>query len=233
MTSRPLSVLPLLLLGACANMSTFQTGRTLGEGELRYGAGIEASFVEEFEVLSGADADPMSELDTGFPIPAVMGWVRYGVAENIDMGLRLFTLGIAGEMKAQFMGDRETPFAASAGLTLSYFGLDVPPEEEASTGDVTFGGTLGLLDVAASLHLSYALPDDWLTLYGAPRYISRTVLLGGEVEEGPDRALGLDLWGAAFGLSFGRSIAVFVEAGLYAPIGFDGLMADLAVGVEL
>jgi hypothetical protein len=228
-----LASLWVALGSACANMSTFQTGRTLGRDEVRYGVGSEISFIDEFEVITGTDEDETSEVETAFPIPAVQGWARYGIAENIDAGLKLFTVGLAAEMKAQFLGDRESPFAAATGLVFSYYGMDVPREEEDSTGPVTLGGYVGLLDVTAALYLSYSLSDDWLTIYGSPKYISRTVVLGAEVAgAAEDAALGLDLWGAALGLTFGRALAFYVEAGLYRPIGFDGLMANVGVGVE-
>src|SRR5688572_23279699 len=107
-------VLGIFLVAGCANMSAFQTGRTQGKGELRYGVGAEINFVDEFEVITGSDEDETSEIDTAFPIPGVVGWARYGVADNLDFGLRLHTVGLGGEMKAQFAGEVGSPFAAAA-----------------------------------------------------------------------------------------------------------------------
>ena len=222
-----------LLLASCANVSSFQTGRTLGKGELAYGLGAEIGIVEEFEAVTGADEDSARELDTGVPIPALAAWVRYGLADNIDAGLRLFTVGLAGELKAQFAGDAVSPFSAAAGLSVSYFGFDVPDEEEDSQPPITFGSQLAILDVTSALYLSYSLPDGWLTMYAAPKYISRSIVLGAEIEGTEDRALGLDLVGTGLGLNFGEDLSVYVEAGLFAPIGFDGLVLSLGVGVEI
>lgn len=229
------AIITVLLLAAtgCGSVSTFQTGRTAGKGNLRTGLGTSILFIDNFSVLTGVDEQEETEVASGVPVPSLEVWARYGLARNVDVGLRLYTLGISGEFKAQFAGSQTSPFAASLGAVVNYFGYSTPEEAEQEEDEVTFGGRIGILDVITVLYLSYSVHDEWFNFYLAPKYISRSVILGASINgKGAEGAIGLDLVGSSLGIAVGRDFSFYLEGGLFTPIGFRGVMSNFGIGFD-
>lgn len=235
---RPLEKISLLLLalplGACLNTSTFQTGRTLGKNRLRLGGGLSVVTIEDFSALTSVvdpDAPPVEE--TGpIPLPSAEISARYGLSDTIDVGVKIYTIGVGAELKTQFIGDQKSPFAMSLSASASYFGISLP-ESAQSSGDISFDAGVGLLDMATALHASYSFSHGFLTLYGSPRFVSRTLTVGFEGEERAGGVgLGLDLAGANMGVAIGRIFTLYIESGVYKPIGFEGAVSELGIGFD-
>ena len=93
-----------LMFNACASVSTMQTAAVVPEGELRWAMASTATGTDGEQV--SAKAEPNFEVG-----------VRYGVAENVDIGLKLNFLGAQLGAKYQIMnGD----FDLSIGLEAGY-----------------------------------------------------------------------------------------------------------------
>lgn len=223
----------LLAAGGCGSVSTFQTGRTAGKGNLRTGLGTSILFIDRFSVLTGVDEEEETEVASGLPVPSLEVWARYGLTRNVDLGLRVYTLGISGEFKAQFAGSQTSPFAASLGAVVNYFGFSTPDDAQQEEDEITFGGRLGILDVITVLYLSYSVNDEWFNFYLAPKYISRSVILGASIDGKESQgAIGLDLVGSSLGIAIGRDFSFYLEGGLFTPIGFRGVMSNFGIGFD-
>lgn len=96
------------LLTSCGQLSSFQTGKTLGKDQATLGASVIGYGVTDPDANGG-------ELGAGlFPYVELYG--NYGVGEAVDLGVKLSTGGnlqLSG--KYQFVGDQETAFAAAIG----------------------------------------------------------------------------------------------------------------------
>lgn len=73
----------------CPSLSTLQTPRTVPEGEVRFAVGAET-------VGLAAEGDAVT-------FPQVEFGARYGVAENFDVGAKIYLLGAEIGMKWQFL----------------------------------------------------------------------------------------------------------------------------------
>ncbi|MFH0899629.1 MAG: hypothetical protein V2A73_03245 [Pseudomonadota bacterium] len=212
-------------------MSTFQTGRTAGKNALRLGAGINVGAATEASVLLPYD-DAGDDNKTIIPMPTLELWARYGLRDNLDLGLRLYSVGVSGEVKIQVAGDQKSPFAAAMGVTVNYFGYSRPEPEE-DTEEVDWSGRVQLLDFTTSVYLSYTLLNGWFNFYLAPKYVSRNVTLGATVEDtGGQIGINNDLAGTGLGIAIGRDFSLYVEGGAYVPIGFDGTFYDVGIGFD-
>lgn len=142
-----------LMLTSCAQLSSFQTGRTSGKGNGEAGTALSASGITQ-----AFDA----EASATFFIVEAFG--RYGIAENFDIGLKLST-GLTGviDFKYQIAGDKTSPFAMSVGPGIGF------------QGDIA--GT-SLLQLHLPLHMSYH-PSERMAIYASPRYISQVITGGG------------------------------------------------------
>lgn len=144
----------LLFTTACVNTNSLQSGRTLGKGE---GESI-VSFAE------GAWSHNSQGFEDGLGnyIPMVEVGSNYGVAENLDLAYRLNSVGfLSGQIKFQFLGDKESFFASSIGgdLGLSAF---------------TLFGHIIQYRVSIPLYLSFH-PSDELCVFLTPRYTLSSV----------------------------------------------------------
>jgi hypothetical protein len=101
----------LLFIG-CAQLSSFQTGRTSGKGNGEAGIAASASGITD-----AFDTDANATFFVG------EAYGRYGVSENFDIGLKLST-GLTGvfDFKYQIVGDRISPFAMSIGPGVGFQG---------------------------------------------------------------------------------------------------------------
>ena len=102
-----------LLFTQCVT-SSLQTARTLPKGEFAFGP---TSHVTFFTTNPNTD-DVIPSIPVQFG-----GMVRYGLGDNLDGGVTagLFTL-TSVDVKYRYLGTNETPFAASTGVTLGFFG---------------------------------------------------------------------------------------------------------------
>lgn len=103
-----LFIIGLAILTSCGQLSSFQTGKTLGKGETTLGASVLGYGVTDPDANGG-------DIGAGvFPYAEFYG--NYGVGEAVDLGLKVSTGGnlqLSG--KYQFVGDAESAFAAAIG----------------------------------------------------------------------------------------------------------------------
>lgn len=137
------------MLSSCAQLSSFQTGRTSGKGNGEAGMAMSASGITQAFDTDGSAT---------FVILEAFG--RYGLAENFDIGLKIST-GLTGviDFKYQIAGDKTSPFAMSVGPGIGFQGA--------------IAGT-SLLQLHLPLHMSYH-PSERLAIYASPRYISQVI----------------------------------------------------------
>lgn len=135
-----------LIFASCFSFSNFQTARTLGKGNTEFGGNL--------SYLGGGGAI------IGLPLIEIGG--KYGVAENVDLGLRLGNIGnIMIDSKFQFYGTKESSFAAATGLSVggSFIGFSLDDNEG-----------IGFFQYEIPLHLS-THPSDKFAVYFTPRYM--------------------------------------------------------------
>lgn len=220
--------------GACLNISSFQTGRTVGKNQLRLGGGVSTAVIRDFSVLTTVLEEEQAEDLSFIPLPSAEISARYGLTDQIDIGVRIYTVGVGADLKTQFIGDQNSPLAVSLSASANYFGISIPEGEQGAEGDdVSFDAGVGLLDMATALHASYSPGRGFFTFYASPKFVSRTLTLGFEVANKKASAgLGLDLVGSNFGVALGRNFTVYLEAGAYTPIGFQGLVSEFGLGFD-
>jgi len=106
----------VILLSGCASMSTMQTARTTPQGELGYSVG--GGYVNTEMPIEGVDT-------ISFKAPMLEVGARYGVTDKLDVGGKLTIIGTAvADAKYQFLGDRESKVAGSAGLGVGYLSME-------------------------------------------------------------------------------------------------------------
>jgi hypothetical protein len=154
-----LLLLSLFFLSGCAYFSSFQTAKTLpkNSGEV-YGAlnlaGTQLDFGEEISDTN----------NVGVFLPIIELGGRYGLADRLDLGLKVSTsLNAIVDAKYQFLGDQESPFAMALGGGIGFWGVV---------------GENSLLQLQVPLHASYH-PSQNFALYVTPRYVNQ-FLLGGD-----------------------------------------------------
>ncbi len=98
----------------CASFSAMQTAHTVAEGEVRYAVSLQGV---------GGGGAPLSSFE-----PGVEGSVRYGIAEDWDVGLKLHLLGAQAGAKVQLMrGDFDLALALEGGYGWVWSaGIDAP-----------------------------------------------------------------------------------------------------------
>jgi hypothetical protein len=144
-----LLALSCIMFVSCAQLSSFQTGRTNGKGNVEAGMAISASGISQV-----FDSDTRAVFFVG----EVFG--RYGVTENFDLGLK-FSTGLSGvmDLKYQVAGDKTSAFAMSVGPG---FGFQGAIAESA------------VIQLHFPLHMSYH-PTERMAVYTSPRYISQII----------------------------------------------------------
>lgn len=139
----------LLILNSCAQLSSFQTGRTSGKGNGEGGIAVSASGISD-----AFDTDSRAVFFVG------EAFARYGVGENFDIGLKLST-GLTGvfDFKYQIVGDKISPFAMSLGPGIGFSGAIAETS---------------LVQLHLPVHMSYH-PNKRSAIYASPRFISQIV----------------------------------------------------------
>lgn len=102
----------LLSLSSCYSLNKLESGRTLGQGthEVAFTGSITPSVIE---VLENPDKEPSSS-------PSFTGDIhyKYGITEKIDLGARIGLSGVMFDLKTQLIGNQDSDFALSTGLSI-------------------------------------------------------------------------------------------------------------------
>lgn len=177
-------VIMTLLLSNCASISGFQTARTTPEETVVVSPAI--------NLAKAYDLDVDSETTNNDPlIPIVDVTARYGVTENIDIGIKInTTMQFTADMKYQFYGDQESKLALATGPGVGFFVVQIE-----DNFNVNFHFPL-----YASYH-----PKENIHLYLSPRYILQLV---------PDGRL--NYYGFNSGVLFGKRIKFGLDFGYFA-----------------
>lgn len=116
--------------------------------------------------------------------------VRYGVVDQVDIGLNVKVIGVAGiDVKYQFLGDSESMFAGAAGFEAGYFFIPAVDYNDANT-----------LETAIPLYFS-CHPTEKFAFYVNPKFVYRKY----------GSLVSTNFIGGAAGLRFGGSFAGFLE----------------------
>ena len=164
------SLILILGLSSCAQVSGLQTARTVGKDNGEIGFSFGALGTE----VNGETAG----------IGSFEAWGRYGFREKLDLGLKLSSTGTnMMDVRWQVLGNRQSVLAAGVGL---------------GVGVNAFGFTnnfqAGVFDIHVPIYTSIHLGDGF-ALYFSPRYISTVMAIGntsGRVEYG-GASTGLEL----------------------------------------
>jgi len=167
----------LITLSSCVQLSTFQTAKTVGDGngEILVAVG------------GGGVTDSFDGESLGFGTFELGG--RLGVADKVDVGLKIsHFVSYLVDVKFQFVGDEMSKFAMATGPGIGFYGFG-------------FGGTI--FQATLPLHMSVH-PSDHFAFYMTPRYSTQFAIgdgggalhyLGGSVgfEAGRNVLFGTDI----------------------------------------
>lgn len=201
----------LLLLGTaifltnCASLTGFQDGRTVGKNNGELSASINFSQSPNFN--DWEDQDSFATDIPNFFFPNFEFGGRYGIAEKVDITLRMNTnLNLGLGAKVQVLGDQESVAALALGAEVGTFGL-----------------ISGLWNVQVPVYFSVH-PKENFAWYLTPRYIYQFTSYTGAEN-------GLRYVGGNTGLLFGRRHKFGIDVGFY-DVGTDGAsLGLLQVGV--
>ena len=112
----------LSFANGCASLSTVQTAHALqpGEAKVTLTGGLAGGGVPGL-TFGAADAtreEPLADL--AIPVPQAEAELRMGVAPRIDAAVRVFLLGVAGDVKFQFLQLENWDAAFVPGFSVSY-----------------------------------------------------------------------------------------------------------------
>ena len=150
-----LQFLLLLSIASCGQLSSFQTGRTLGTGNSSLGAGVLGYGVQDPDASGG---DLGSTL-----VPHAVIMYQRGLSNRFDLGLKIssgYNVQLHG--KFQIIGDQESHFATSLGAGVIY-------QPTLGVNERVF-----VYRIHIPLYLSYHF-DDQEAIYATPRYIHQFV----------------------------------------------------------
>lgn len=192
-----------LVLPSCASLTGFQDGRTVGKDNGEFYGSLNFSTSPNFNDWED-DTSTINVPTLTFPSLEFGG--RYGVAEKVDLTLRLNTnLNVGVGTKFQIVGDRQSPFAMALGAEVGSFGL-----------------VLGLLNIQVPLYLSVH-PSESFGWYLTPRYIRQFSTYAGV--EG-----GLSYFGGNTGFLFGKRNKFGLDIGYYRLGGIDASIGLFQLG---
>jgi hypothetical protein len=178
-----------LLFSNCASLTGFQDGRTVGANNGELTASLNFSQSPDFDDWD--DQNDSVDVIPSLFFPSFEFGGRYGVAEKVDITLRMNTnLNLGFGAKFQVVGDRESQFALALGAEVGTFGL-----------------VSGLWNVQVPVYLSVH-PKENLAWYLTPRFIYQfTTYTGAEN--------GLSYTGGNTGLLFGKRNKFGLDVGYY------------------
>jgi hypothetical protein len=178
-----------LFLSNCASLTGFQDGRSVGKNNGELSASINFSQSPDFNDWE----DQLDSVDNipNFFFPSFEFGGRYGVAERVDVTLRMNTnLNLGVGAKVQVLGDRESAVALALGAELGTFGL-----------------ISGLWNVQVPVYFSIH-PTENLAWYLNPRYIWQFTSYTGAEN-------GLRYLGGNTGILFGKRNKFGLDIGYY------------------
>lgn len=104
-----------VLFSACTSFTGYQSGRTLGKGKSEITPSING-----MHVIDGSSDEDYTE----YTVPSAEVYYQRGLAENIDIGIKLgLSTSFTADVKWQFHGDKTSKFAASTGLVIGSVGI--------------------------------------------------------------------------------------------------------------
>lgn len=142
------AVVPLafLVMTGCPSLSTMQTPATVPKGEVRFGAGLESVGFSEKDSTGTTSTTTVPQFEFN---------ARYGVTDNIDIGAKLYLVGLEVGGKYQFAkGD----FEAAIAPAVSYISVTV--------SDNGNNDTLRVAYLHLPLLLGYKLTDSFELAFG-------------------------------------------------------------------
>ncbi|MCO6461189.1 MAG: hypothetical protein J5I59_07285 [Saprospiraceae bacterium] len=180
----------LILCAGCGSYSCMQTARTVDAGQGEVGIGIFYPYGVINAIAQVADKEKKN-----FTIPYIQVSGKYGLSNQMDIGLNLSTFGQLGiEGKYMLLGDKESLFCLATGAGINtfffyYYDFHLP--------------------VYASIH---PLPN--LGIYVSPKYIGQFVSLFGLSSRSY-----FDYMGLSGGVMFGDRIKVGLDITAAFPLG--------------
>ncbi len=172
----------LLVFGfsSCISISSLETARVVEPK--KFGVGIGTGLPN----YSYKDDERETKVVS---VVSEISW-RYGLVDQLDLGLNLKVVGLLGmDLKYQFLGDATSLFAAAAGFEAGYFFIPTIDYNDANT-----------FETAIPLFFSYH-PTENFAVYINPKYIYRKY---GSIES-------TSFIGGVGGLRIGKSKAGFIE----------------------
>ncbi len=194
--------LALLVMTGCPSLSTMQTPATVPKGEVRLGMGLESVGFSE------KDSNGTVKTDT---VPQFEFNARYGLTDNIDVGAKLYLLGLEVGGKYQFAkGD----FEAAIAPAVSY--ISVTDSENTNNGN---SSTFRVAYLHLPLLLGYKLTDSLELAFG-PKVLY--VIASGTVSDSSSQtsatSSGLMAGGfASIQLRLGKAFWLAPEINVYKP----------------
>src|SRR6185436_17269080 len=100
-----------LVLAGCPSLSTLQTPRTVPQGQVRFGLGLEGVGIKTASRTSNGTNFPA----TSVTLPQFEFSTRYGLTDNLDIGGKLYFFGAELGLKYQpVRGDLDLAIAPAA-----------------------------------------------------------------------------------------------------------------------
>ncbi len=205
-----LTLLITILASGCANLSTYQTAKTLDPGEKTIGVALSQAAIN---VGTDENTSGFDETVT-YVVPEI--FFRVGIKKNLDVGVKLYPFAGLIDVKYQFV--KKSIFNAAFDLGVSYTKLTD-----------SFGGNsneLKFIDFYPTLLLTYHItPSINATL--APKVIVR------HVSEDSVKSEITTIPGATLTLTFGgptKGFSVMPEIGFYTVDGVN--FTNIGIGLS-
>lgn len=145
-----LGLLSCLLLEGCFSVMSYQTADTVPAGGVEFGMGWSLTKIDQFEVTDDQGQTYKANTDQVGTIPNVLPdlMLRIGATDDLDVGLRLFFLGIHADVKWRF-------------LDIDYFSMAIAPGASYSRPFFFFA------EYGAELPVLFTIkPLEWFHIYG-------------------------------------------------------------------
>jgi hypothetical protein len=195
--------LALVLLSGCPSLSTLQTPSTVPKGHTRFGIGAEAVHFSDTNDDNGSSFT--LDIDT---FPQLEFSARYGLTDDIDIGAKLYALGVELGLKYQFLrGPLDIAIAPAA----SYATLDSGGGEDSR---------VHIVYLHAPLLLGYNVSDS-VTLGFGPKLLLAAAIGSTDATDTGVFAGGVVLAGGFVNLPLrvGNAFWIAPEINVYTPIG--------------
>lgn len=147
--------LPRFGFVSCVSLNSNQTGKTVGEGNISFFGNYSGHINDKEYIYAIHDSVKNSNV-----LEIVEIGTSFGIKENFDLGVKVnSSFYFMGTSKLQFIGNKQSFFASSAGLNLGV-GLFLGS---------SFSSSLSLYN---SIH-----PTDYLGFYLSPKYVYYTTVI--------------------------------------------------------